>query len=152
MVRTGIAIYGLHPSAECRLPDTFRPGLAWKTQLAQVKVLPAGWGVSYGHVYVTRTTERIGTLPVGYADGVRRVAGNVVLVGGMAAPIVGRVCMDQILVQLDGIPQAKEGDEVVILGSQGQGRISAEEIADRWGTINYEVVCGIGRRVPRINV
>jgi alanine racemase len=70
----------------------------------------------------------------------------------MAAPIVGRVCMDQILVQLDGIPQAKEGDEVVILGSQGQGRISAEEIADRWGTINYEVVCGIGRRVPRINV
>ena len=152
MVRTGIAIYGLHPSAECRLPDTFRAGLAWKTTLAQVKVLPAGRGVSYGHVYVTQSTERVGTLPVGYADGVRRVAGNVVLVGGRAAPIVGRVCMDQVLVQLDGAPQAKAGDEVVILGSQGKERISAEEIAERWGTINYEVVCGIGRRVPRINV
>ena len=152
MVRAGIAIYGLHPSAECRLPDAFRPGLAWKTLLAQVKVLPAGRGVSYGHVYVTQASERIGTLPVGYADGVRRVAGNVVLVGGKATPIVGRVCMDQVLVQLDGVPQAKAGDEVVILGSQGQERISAEEIAERWGTINYEVVCGIGRRVPRVSV
>ena len=152
MVRTGIAIYGLHPSNACPLPSSFRSALTWKTQLAQVKTLPAGRGVSYGHAYVTRAVERIGTVPVGYADGFRRVDGSIVLVDGRRAPIVGRVCMDQILVQLDGVPDAVEGSEVVILGQQGNERISAEEIAQRWATINYEVVCGIGRRVPRINV
>jgi len=150
MVRTGIAIYGLHPSSACPLPSSFRSALTWKTQLAQVKTLPAGRGVSYGHAYVTRANERIGTIPVGYADGFRRMDGNIVLVKGRRAPIVGRVCMDQILVQLDGVPDAVEGSEVVLLGQQGNERISAEEIAQRWATINYEVVCGIGRRVPRV--
>jgi alanine racemase len=152
LVRTGIAVYGLDPSDECRLPSSFRPALAWKTQLAQVKTLPPGHGVSYGHVYVTRTTERIGTVPVGYADGFRRTEGNIVLVEGHRVPVVGRVCMDQIMVQLDEAPEAAEGSEIVLLGEQRGDRISAEEIARLWGTINYEVVCGIGRRVPRVYV
>ena len=151
LVRTGIAIYGLDPSDECSLPPSFRPALSWKAVLSQVKMLPSGRGLSYGHEYTTRATERIGTVPVGYADGMRRITGkNQVLVGGQRVPVVGRVCMDQILVQLDGVPQAKMGDEVVLIGSQGEERISAEEIAVRWGTNNYEVVCGIQSRVPRL--
>jgi alanine racemase len=152
LVRTGIAIYGLHPSQECTLPASFRPAMEWKTTLAQVKTLPPGRGVSYGHMYVTRATERIGTAPVGYADGFRRTDENIVLVGGRPAPVVGRVCMDQIMLQLDAVPDAVEGSEVVLLGSQGDARITAEDIAQRWGTINYEVVCGVGKRVPRVYV
>lgn len=151
LVRVGIALYGLHPSPETRLPDQIRPALAWKTQLSHVKLLPTGRGVSYGHVYNTTKEERIGTLPVGYADGFRRVPGNEVLVRGRRVPVVGRVCMDQCLVQLDQVPEASVGDEVVLIGFQGDERISAEEVAARWGTINYEVVCGIGARVPRIS-
>jgi alanine racemase len=150
MVRPGIAIYGLEPSNDWRLPEEFQAALVWKTILSQVKTLPPGRGVSYGHEYVTRGTERIGTVPVGYADGFRRVRGNQVLIGGKRVPVVGRVCMDQISVQLDEVPSAKEGDEVLIIGTQGEMEITAEQVAALWGTINYEVVCGIGARVPRI--
>ncbi|MEJ2599695.1 MAG: alanine racemase [Anaerolineales bacterium] len=150
LVRMGIALYGLHPSSECPLPQEFRPALTWKTQLSHLKTLPAGRGVSYGHMYTTRVRERIGTLPVGYADGFRRLSGNQVLVNGLKVPVIGRVTMDQIMVQLDGVPQAKAGDEVVLIGQQGKARITAEQVADTWGTINYEVVCAIGARVPRI--
>jgi alanine racemase len=150
LVRAGIAIYGLHPSKECPLPEEFRPALSWKAALSQVKVLPPGRGLSYGHEYTTRTVERIGTLPAGYADGLRRVKGNQVLVAGRRVPVVGRVCMDQALLQLDGVPHARPGDEVVLIGTQEAERISAEEVARRWSTINYEVVCGIGPRVPRL--
>lgn len=150
MVRAGIAIFGLHPSPECPLPVGFLPAMAWKSQLSQVHELPKGRGVSYGHEYVTRKKERIGTVPVGYADGFRRVPGNVVLVGGQRVPVVGRVCMDQISVQLDDVPDAKVGDEVVLIGFQGDEHMSAEEVAERWGTINYEVVCGVSPRVRRV--
>lgn len=149
-VRVGIAMYGLHPSSVCPLPEEVRPALEWKSILSQVKRLPAGRGVSYGHEYVTSIEERIGTVPVGYADGFRRVRGNEVLVRGKKVPVVGRVTMDQVMVQLDAVPEAVEGDEVVILGRQGQERISAEEIAARWGTINYEVTSGIAHRVARV--
>ena len=149
-IRLGIAMYGLHPSSECPLPPVFRPALAWKSVLSQVKRLPAGRGVSYGHEYITTREERIGTVPVGYADGFRRVPGNQVLVRGRKVPVVGRVTMDQIMVQLDAVPEAGPGDEVVILGPQGEESIPAEEIAARWGTINYEVTSGIAHRVPRI--
>jgi len=150
MVRVGISIYGLHPSPDCLLPASFWPALSWKAQLSQVKILPAGRGLSYGHSYVTRAREMIGTVPVGYADGFRRLEGNVVLVGGRRVPVVGRVCMDQILVQLDEVPTARAGDEVVIIGEQGKERITAEEVATRWGTINYEVTSGLAARVPRL--
>jgi alanine racemase len=150
LVRAGIAMYGLQPSNEWLLPAGFRPALSWKAVLSQVKVVPAGRGLCYGHTYVTQGQERIGTVPAGYADGFRRVAGNQVVVGGRRAPVVARVCMDQFLVKLDGIPQAQAGDEVVLIGSQQDENISAEEVARRWETINYEVVCGISARVPRV--
>lgn len=150
LIRLGIAMYGLHPSAECPLPAEFRPALSWKTVLSHVKVLPPGSGVSYNHEYVTQKDERIGTLPVGYADGLRRARPNMVLVGGQLTPVVGRVCMDQCMLNLDALPDARQGDEVVLIGRQGEGWISAEEVARRWATNNYEVVCGIGARVPRV--
>jgi len=149
-VRLGIAMYGLHPSSECPLPPDFRPALAWKSVLSQVKTLPPGKGISYGHEYMTTREERIGTVPVGYADGFRRVPGNRVLVAGHKVPVVGRVTMDQIMVQLDAVPDAQEGDEVILIGAQGESSITAEEIAGRWGTINYEVTSGIAHRVTRI--
>lgn len=149
-LRVGIAMYGLHPSSQCPLPPVFRPALTWKSVLSQIKILPPGRGISYGYEYITTREERIGTVPVGYADGFRRVPGNQVLVGGRKVPVVGRVTMDQIMVQLDSVPDASAGDEVVLLGAQGEESITAEEIAARWGTINYEVTSGISHRVPRI--
>ena len=150
LIRPGISIYGLHPSHESRLPGDFRSALEWKAVLSQVKVLPPGRGVSYGHEYITLKSESIGTIPIGYADGFRRVGNNQVLVGGKKVPVIGRVCMDQVCVQLDEVPGAKEGDEVVMIGTQGDARITAEQVAERWGTINYEVVCGLAARIPRI--
>lgn len=150
LVRAGIAIYGLDPSPKCPLSDHFAPALSWKTVISQVKDLPAGRGVSYGHKYITRKEERIGTVPVGYADGYRRTLGNVALVGGQPVPVIGRVCMDQIMLQLDNVPETRVGDEVVLIGRQGEEALTAEDIARTWGTINYEVVCGIGPRVPRL--
>ena len=149
-VRVGIAMYGLHPSAECPLPSSFRPALRWKSVLAQVKTLPPGRGISYGHTYTTAHSERIGTVPVGYADGFRRTAGNQVLVRGQLVPVVGRVTMDQIMVQLDAVPNAHEGDEVIVIGEQDGNRITAEQVATRWNTINYEITSGIAHRVPRV--
>lgn len=151
LVRVGISLYGMHPSKDCQAPPPVRPALTWKAHISQVKMVPPGRGVSYGHEYVTQREERIGTLPVGYADGFRRTGGNQVLVRGRRVPIVGRVCMDMCMVQLDSVPEAQPGDEVVMIGSQGAEHISAEEVAVRWGTINYEVTCGIGKRVPRLH-
>ncbi len=150
LLRIGIAMYGLHPSAECHLPKSFKPALTWKAVLSQVKSVPAGTGVSYGHVYTTRQRELIGTIPVGYADGFRRIAENQVLVQGRRVPVIGRVCMDQIMVRLDDLPGAHAGEEVVLIGQQHGEQITAEEVALRWGTINYEVTSGISARVPRI--
>ena len=152
LVRIGSAMYGFHSSAECRLPEGFSPVLTWKTQLSQVKMLPPRRGLSYGHGYVTQGNEHIGTLPLGYADGLRSTDGNKVLIRGREVPIVGTVCMDQCLVQMDTVPEAEVGDEVVIIGRQGEMQISAEEVAKRWKAINYEVTCGIGARVPRLYI
>jgi alanine racemase len=151
LVRCGIAIYGLHPSPEAPLPGDFRPALSWKARLASVKLLPAGHGIGYNSRYITSCTERIGVCPAGYADGLRRkVNVNSALVGGRLVPVVGGVCMDQCMLQLDSVPTARPGDEIVLIGSQGDARISAEEVAAVWGTVNYDVVCGLAARVPRI--
>jgi alanine racemase len=99
---------------------------------------------------VTQKQERIGVIPVGYADGFRRRLGNFVLAGGKRVPVVGGVCMDQCMLQLDDVPEARIGDEVVLIGCQGSSAISAEEIGQAWGTVNYDVVCGLTARVPRI--
>lgn len=150
MVRPGIAIFGLDPSLDTPLPDTFRKALTWKARLTSVRTLPPGHGVSYGSVYVTSKEERIGVIPVGYGDGYRRVGGQQVLVGGKIVNVVGRVCMDQCMLQLDALPEAKPGDEVVLLGEQGGKEITAGDLAERWGTLNYEVVCGLADRLPRL--
>jgi alanine racemase len=150
LVRPGIALYGFPPSPDTALPPTIKPGLTWKTRLTSVRTFPAGHGISYGHIYYTHSTERIGSIAIGYADGFRRVNGNVALVRGRRVPVVGRVCMDQCMLQLDEVPEAEIGDEVVLLGSQGSENISAEELGERWGTFNYEVICGLSARLPRI--
>jgi alanine racemase len=152
LVRCGIAIYGLHPSSETPLPDTFRTALTWKARLASVKMLPAGHGIGYGHRYITRGPERIGAVAVGYADGFRRRLGNFALVRGKRVKVAGGVCMDQIMLQLDDVPEAQVGDEVVLIGRQGSAAITAEEIGSEWGTVNYEVVCGLQARVPRFYI
>ncbi|GAB4523319.1 MAG: alanine racemase [Anaerolineae bacterium] len=152
MVRLGIAMYGLAPSPETPLPPGIRPALTWKTIIAQVKTLPPGSYVSYGNTYQTRGYERIAVIPVGYADGFRRAPTHwgEVLVHGKRAPIVGRVCMDQTMINVTHIPEARQGDEVVLIGRQGDDEITVDEVAERFGTINYEVVSTILARVPRI--
>ncbi len=149
MIRLGIAMYGLDPSEDCKCPENFRTALTWKSQLIQVKQVPKGTGISYGHDYVTSGPEIIGTVSTGYADGYRRHGDKIVLVRGKRVPVVGKVCMDQFMVRLDAVPDAAVGDEVVLIGHQGQDYISAEEVAIRWNTINYDVVSSIGSRVPR---
>ncbi|GHO88934.1 alanine racemase [Dictyobacter formicarum] len=153
MVRPGIAIYGLDPSPYVRLPEGFRPALAFKTQVSQVKWIPAGEGISYGSTYITERPTRIAVLPVGYADGFRRSPQNwgSVLIHGQEAPLLGRVCMDQCMIDVTHIPQARMGDEVVLIGRQGEATLTAEEIASRLGTINYEVVSELLARIPRVD-
>jgi alanine racemase len=118
-----------------------------------VKTIPAGEGISYGRTYVTTAPERVAVLPVGYADGFRRGPANwgEVLIRGQRAPIRGRVCMDQTVVSVQHILGARAGDEAVLIGTQGSDRITAEEVAVRLGTSNYEVVAAILARVPRLN-
>jgi alanine racemase len=150
MVRCGIAIYGLAPGSEVDgLPPEFQPAATWKARLTSVKMMPSGSGIGYGHRYHTSQVERVGVISAGYADGFRRRLGNFVLIGGQRVPVLGNVCMDQSMVALDNLPDARVGDEVVLLGRQGSGRITAEEIGTAWGTINYEVVCGLANRLTR---
>jgi alanine racemase len=152
MVRLGLAMYGLQPSPSVVLPPGFRPALEWKTTIAQVKTLLPGSFVSYGNTYRTEGNETIAVIPVGYADGFRRAPTRwqSVLVHGRRAPIVGRVCMDQTMINVTHIPHVRVGDEVVLIGRQGTDAISAEEVAGWLGTINYEVVSEILARVPRV--
>jgi alanine racemase len=152
MVRLGLAMYGLQPSSNVQLPEGFRPALAWKTTIAQVKTLPPGSFVSYGNTYQTQGEETIAVIPVGYADGFRRAPTRwqSVLVRGKRAPIVGRVCMDQTMIDVSYISNVRVGDEVVLIGKQGEDAVTAEEVADWLGTINYEVVSEILARVPRV--
>jgi len=153
MVRPGIALYGLHPSAEVRLPEGFQPALTFKTQIAQVKTIPAGECISYGCTFVTPTSMCIAVIPVGYADGFRRAPTNwgEVLVRGKRAPLIGRVCMDQCMIDVSAIAGVTAGDEVVLIGQQEGEQLTAEAVAERLGTINYEVVSEILARVPRVN-
>jgi Alr-MurF fusion protein len=150
LVRPGIACYGLRPSAETPLPPDFRPALAFHTEIAQVKAVPAGTPISYGGVYVTTRPALIATIPVGYADGFRRAPPwREVLVRGRRAAVVGRICMDYAMIDVTDIPQVRRGDPVVLIGAQGDESISADEVAEWLGTIAYEVVTTILPRVPR---
>jgi alanine racemase len=159
MVRCGIALYGLDPDDEkTPVPYTFRPLLSWKAEIAQVTSLEPGEGVSYGLEFVAQRPSVVAVIPVGYADGFPRRPLNwgSVLVHGQAAPIVGRVCMDQTIIDVTDIAEAggsvRQGDEVVLIGQQGSSVLTAEEVARRIGTINYDVVSRILPRVPRLMV
>lgn len=149
MVRGGIALYGYPPVPEA---EGLRPAMRWVTRAVYVKTIAPGDRVSYGGLFTAQRETRVMTLPVGYADGYRRglTGKGCVLVRGRRAPILGRVCMDQIMVDVTDIPGAQAGDEAVLLGAQGEDCISAQEMADWLGTISYEVVCSPSKRVPRV--
>ncbi|MBI4208816.1 MAG: alanine racemase [Deltaproteobacteria bacterium] len=151
MVRPGILLYGYAPSSHLEGVLPVEPILSWKTRVLSIREVPVGFSVSYGESFVTRRRTRLAVLPVGYADGYPRLLSNrgEVLVRGRRAPVVGRVCMDLTMVDLTEIPESQTGDEVILIGKQGQERLTADDMA-RWSdTISYEVLCGIGRRVPR---
>jgi alanine racemase len=146
-VRAGIALYGVAFHEEARLPDGFRPALSFHTRIVRVAALPAGSPVSYGAEYVTPGPRRIATIAVGYADGLRRSpAWREVLVCGMRAPIVGRICMDYAMVDVTHISDAAPGETVTLIGSQGDASISAEEVAHWLGTSAYEALTTIAPR------
>ena len=153
MVRSGIITYGMYPSDEVA-PDLLKlePALTWLSRVTHVKTLPAGREVSYGGTFTTTRPTTIATIPVGYADGYRRsLSGKFhVLISGQKAPFVGRICMDQMMVDVTGIPDVSVNDKVVLVGQYGEERITMEEIAAAAGSFNYEFVSGISRRVPRI--
>ena len=152
MVRAGIILYGYYPSDEVRREILhLTPVMSVKARLTWVKTVPAGTSVSYGRTFVTERETKIATVPLGYADGWSRLNSNngYVLVGGRRAPIIGRVCMDQFMLDVTGI-DAKVGDEAVLLGAQGAEMIDADEIAARIGTISYEVLSSLLPRLPRI--
>jgi alanine racemase len=132
----------------------FRPAMELITHISHIKTLEAHHGIGYGHTYVTDKDMRIATIPVGYADGYPRALSNKghVLIRGKRCPILGRVCMDQMMVDVTDIPEAKIEDKVTLVGRDGGEFISAEEVADASYSFNYEFVCGIARRVPRIYV
>jgi len=153
MVRPGIATYGLYPSAEVDQSRVeLKPVMEWKARIIQLKEVPAGFGVSYGITYETPRPTRLATVAVGYADGLNRGLScrGEMLVKGQRVPIVGRICMDLTLLDVGEVPGATEGDEVVILGRQGDEALAADEMATTLDTINYEIVSTIASRVPRI--
>ncbi|MBQ9612009.1 MAG: alanine racemase, partial [Lachnospiraceae bacterium] len=152
MVRAGITTYGLWPSDEVTKERLdLKPVMSLFSHITFIKDVPAGTPVSYGGTYVTEKTMRIATVPVGYGDGYPRSLSNkgYVLIRGKKAPIIGRVCMDQLMVCVDEIPEAMEGDLVTLLGRDGAEEITAEMLGDLSGRFNYELTCNINQRVPR---
>jgi len=153
MVRAGISIYGLHPSDEVdKVRIELQPAMALKARVVHLKNVPAGFKISYGCTYETRSPTTIASVPVGYADGYNRLLSSQghMLVRGQRAPIVGRVCMDQTMLDVGHIPDVSLEDEVVIFGRQGDEAITVDEIASILNTINYEIVSALPDRVPRI--
>jgi len=155
MVRLGISMYGLYPSEEVnhQVID-LEPVLSIKTGVVMIKTVPAGSGISYGTIYHTTGEEKIATLPIGYADGYSRMLTGKAqaLIKGERKPIVGRICMDQCMMNVTGLDDIHSEEEVVILGKQGAEKITAEDHASWLGTINYEITCMISHRVPRVYI
>ena len=152
MVRAGIILYGLYPSAELKGKIDLKPVMQLKTVISQLKKVSAGASVSYGRTFVTAKETSIATVPIGYADGYLRGFSNCakMIVNGKRVPVIGRVCMDQLMLDVSDIPDLKEGALVTVFGVDGKASVSVDELATILKTINYEIVCLIGRRVPRI--
>ena len=157
-VRAGIILYGLYPSKEVEKTIKLTPAMSLVTKIRLIKKIPKGTSISYGRTFITKGEMTVATLPVGYADGYPRILSNRghVLVRGRPAPILGRVCMDMTIVDVTNIPEAAFEDEVILFGQQYkskeqyQNKISTEQMADWLNTINYEVTCIVGKRVPRV--
>ncbi len=152
MVRAGIVLYGLQPSqAMVHMPD-LKQVLSLKAVISQIKEVQAGDSISYGCTYVAPNTQKIATVPVGYADGFWRsnaTNGGYMLLHGKKVPIVGRVCMDQLMIDVSDVAGVQEGDTVTVIGTDGEQALSAGDLARRNDTIHYEILCSIGERVPR---
>ncbi len=151
MVRAGAILYGIAPSSEIKNKPGFMPAMTLRSVISQIKTVPAGTDISYGRTFTTKRDTVVATVPIGYADGLPRSSagrGVSVTVGGVACPILGRICMDQLMVDAGAVPGLSRSSEVVIFGRAPAP--TADEIAEKDGTIGYELVCNIGRRVPRI--
>jgi alanine racemase len=151
MVRAGLMLYGSAPIADFQ--PQLRAAMTWKTRITLLRDMPAGHGISYGRTFITPGPMRIATLAVGYADGYQRHLthrGAEVLIHGRRCPVLGRVTMDQILVDVTALPQVQTGDEAVLMGKQGAEEIFAAELAQKAGTIAWEIFTGVGRRVERV--
>jgi alanine racemase len=153
MVRPGLMLYGVYPSPEMATRISLKPVLSWKTRILQLKKVPSHTSISYGQTFITKRDSLIATLPIGYADGYPRLLSNrgQALVGGKRAPVAGRVCMDLTMLDVTDIGKIHQGDEVVLLGTQENETISADEMAAWADTISYEILTSIGARIPRIH-
>ena len=150
MVRAGIVLYGLYPSADMdRKALALKPVMSLKSRITMLKEKGAGWGVSYGKEYITDKTTKIATVPIGYADGyLRKIAKKgKMLVNGTEVPIIGRICMDQCMIDVTNVHNIDKGDEVIVFGKD---KITIDDLAEWLETINYEIACIVGKRIPRI--
>lgn len=154
IIRLGILLYGLKPDYSNVLPQGIVPAMTWKSAISQVKTVHPGETIGYGRSYQVREELRIATVTTGYADGLNRLLSNhgFVMINGLKAPIVGRICMDQTLVDVTNIPGVKMGDKVVLIGKSGQLVYTADDMAEDLGTIGYEVLCSISKRVQRFYI
>ena len=152
--RAGIILYGLHPDVSLDIPEGLEPLMELKAVISHVKTVKKGDCISYGRTFVADHEMRIATVTIGYADGYSRLLSSKgeMLVHGKRCKIVGRVCMDQLMIDVSDVPEAKSGDIVILIGDDGGDRITADDLAQIYGTIGYEVVCGISKRVPRIYI
>ena len=152
LVRPGIMLYGSYPSPAFQSLVQLKPVMTLKTRIHFLKRVPPGTRISYGGTFTTKRESLVATLPIGYADGYSRHLSNhgEVLIHGKRAPVVGKVCMDFIMVDVTDIPRVSVGDEVILMGKQGREQVTPEEIAEKINSISYEVLCSIGKRVPRV--
>ncbi len=153
MVRAGVVLYGLAPSSQLRAQLKLRPVLSLRSVVSHVKTIAPGATVSYGREFTAEQATKVATVPVGYADGYPRALSNgraQVLLHGQRCPVLGRVCMDQLMVDVTALGPVHRGDQVTLIGRDGQEEITASQLAGWEGTINYEVVCAVSKRVPRV--
>lgn len=152
MVRAGVILYGMEPSEDVMHPVDLQPVLSLRAVISHIKEIEPGSDISYGRTYTAKEKIRVATIPIGYADGYSRQLSNrgCILVHGVRCPIVGRICMDQCMVDISAVPEAKVGDIVTIIGRDGEEEIRVDELAQLLDTIHYEVVCGISKRVTRV--
>ena len=150
LVRPGIMIYGLYPSAEVSHSIELKPAMTFTTKVTFVKRVPSGSPISYGRTFTTQKETLVATLPVGYADGYSRLLSGrgEVLIKGCRVPLIGRICMDMCMIDVSGVENVQLGDEVILFGEG----LPVDEVAEKLGTINYEVVCAVGKRVPRVYI